>query len=390
MFSALFGNGEAEQPPQDMFTRFAIDQAKKYGEGGYGATFAALDKQDGQPCAVKLIDTRRMRIDAIRKECSILEMLQHQNVIRILAHGVGRKEKSQDHIYYIFMEAASGGELFDQVIDRGANAMPEATAKGFMVQLLAGVQCCHLAGVAHRDLKLENVLLTKDGVVKVIDFGLSHVYQKGADGSFDRSMPLTDTCGSKSYAAPEVLRGKGYDGFAADVWSLGVCLFAMLSGFFPLDEASPHDWRFGKLFEAQARGRSTVRTVYGWYKRECTHLTPHAIELMDMMLSIDPSRRLTLEQVLQHPFFMTPEQLAAMSRAQAENGAFNAFQAVDDGDAPAYRAAFVNGPAVVDDMAIDDDEPVYRSIEPEPESMPLPGLMRQQAFGRADDAFRLF
>ena len=225
-----------------MFTRFTIDQNKKYGEGGYGATFAAQDTKTGQAAAVKVIDTRRMRLEAIRKECSILEGLVHNNVITLLGHGSGRKSSGQAHLYFIFMEVASGGELFDQVIDRGANAMSEATGRKFMSQLLAGVHHCHSRGVAHRDLKLENVLLTKDGVVKVIDFGLSHIYAKGGDGEFDRSVLLKEMCGSKSYAAPEVLSGVGYDGFLADVWSLGVCLFAMLSGFFPLDEASPNDW----------------------------------------------------------------------------------------------------------------------------------------------------
>ena len=115
------------------------------------------------------------------RETSILESLEHPNVIRVLAHGSGRAEVQQGHLYFIFMEVASGGELFDQVIDNGANAMPEHKARGFMTQLLAGVAHCHKRGVAHRDLKLENVLLTSTGVVKVIDFGLSHV-PRDADG----------------------------------------------------------------------------------------------------------------------------------------------------------------------------------------------------------------
>merc|ERR1719440_1023205 len=146
--------------------------------------------------------------------------------------------------------------------------MSEAIARGFLCQLIDGVAYCHLAGVAHRDLKLENVLLTEGGVLKLIDFGLSHVYPRLADKvSIDRTKPLKDVCGSKSYAAPEVLAAKGYDGFAADIWSLGVCLFAMLSGFFPLDEASLNDWRYPKLCDAQEKKQSTVVAVYSWYRR---------------------------------------------------------------------------------------------------------------------------
>jgi len=393
--SSLFGRGESasDEENEEMFKRFTIDQAKKYGEGGYGATFAAQDTKAGVPAAVKVIDTRRMRIDAIRKECAILEGLNHANVIQQLAHGIGKKSSNQQHLYFIFMELASGGELFDQVIDRGANAMSEDTARNFMRQLLAGVEHCHSRGVAHRDLKLENVLLTRDGTVKVIDFGLSHIYAKGADGEFDRSTPLREMCGSKSYAAPEVLNGSGYDGFGADVWSLGVCLFAMLSGFFPLDEASPNDWRYGKLAEQQHKGRSTTKSVYAWYKRSCAHLTPQVVQLLDGMLAISPELRLTMPQVLAHPWIVgaqpaaAPASFARGSAGAADQGTFNMMGEVGDDEGPTYRGAFVVGPVVPEDMvydAMDDDEPVYRSLGlADVSQVPVPGLTKQKAFGDA-------
>ena len=167
-----------------LFDRFEVDTKKKYGEGGYGQTFAARDKQSGEALACKIIDTRRMKQEAIAKECKILEVLTHANVISVKAHGLGAGR--HEHLYFIFMELAGGGELFDQVIDRGANAMSEQIARNFFCQMLDGLAYCHLAGVAHRDLKLENVLLNEAGVVKLIDFGLSHVYPRGADGILDR------------------------------------------------------------------------------------------------------------------------------------------------------------------------------------------------------------
>jgi len=184
-----------------LFARFQVDMTRKYGEGGYGATYAVRDLQPTTGAladvAVKIVDTKRMRLDALRAECQILEQLEHPNVVSIFGHGHG--PAGQAHLYFIFMECASGGELFDQVIDRAPQAMPEDVAHGFFVQLLAGVAHCHARGVAHRDLKLENVLLSKAGQVKVIDFGLSHVYQRDANGQLDRSTPLKRLVGSKSY-----------------------------------------------------------------------------------------------------------------------------------------------------------------------------------------------
>merc|ERR1712190_715379 len=243
---------------------------------------------------------------------------------------------NQKNHHFIFMELANGGELFDQVIDRGATAMPEDVAKGFLRQMLAGVKHLHDRGIAHRDLKLENVLLTKEGVVKIIDFGLSHQYKCSEDGSYTKVL-LTETCGSKSYAAPEVLTGKGYEGFAADMWSLGVSLFAMLSGFFPLDEATSRDWRFPRLVDAQQRGRGTTQIVYNWYRRPTSHLSRSVIELMDAMLSIEPTRRATMQQVLQHPWIRPAKEevdstagfgLGVSGEAAADQGSYNA-QAFD-------------------------------------------------------------
>ena len=347
-----------EGASDNIFDRYEVNLKRKYGEGGYGATFAAVDKVTNEQLAVKLIDTRRMRPEAIKKECEILEVLNHPNVISVKAHSKGRGQ--HEHIYFIFMELAGGGELFDQVIDRGANAMPEPMARGFFNQILDGVAYCHVAGVAHRDLKLENVLLNAQGVVKLIDFGLSHVYPRLADKSIDRSKPLRDVCGSKSYAAPEVLAARGYDGFVADMWSVGVCLFAMLSGFFPLDEASKNDWRYPKLIEGQQSGRSTVASVYGWYKRSCGHLSREVVHLLDQLLLIDPSKRLTMDGARSHPWVLERK------IEPTDQGSYNAFDIVTD-DAPVFRGmGALPGDDHFEPMTDEDDMPVCAHLCPLP------------------------
>ena len=376
----MFGlGGSKPAKAETIFDRFSIDFSHKYGEGGYGATFAAADKQSGEKLAVKIIDTRRMKMEAIKKECHILETLAHPNIIHVKGHGLGLDKHA--HLYFIFMELASGGELFDQVIDRGANAMEEAVARGFFCQMLDGVAYCHLAGVAHRDLKLENVLLNATGQLKLIDFGLSHVYPRLADKvTIDRSKPLRDVCGSKSYAAPEVLAAKGYDGFAADMWSLGVSLFAMLSGFFPLDEASANDWRYPKLCDAQRAGRSTVHAVYAWYKRSARHLSKEVIHLLDGLLSIEANKRLSMEEVRAHAWVQGTKFGGA---GAADQGAYNAAVEVGDVDGPTYRGVGDLHTSHFEDEAMvmdEDDQPVYRSLGGgDAPSVPLPGLCRQRA-----------
>lgn len=369
---SAFGSRPAPDPHkvEDLSVRFAINFQKCYGEGGYGKTFAASDKSSRDALAVKVVDTRRMKPEAILKECHILENLKHRNIIQVTGHGLGYEGKNQ-HLYFIFMEAATGGELFDEIIDGGP--MTEQRALDCFCQLLDAITYCHIAGVAHRDLKLENVLKSQPGTsgsLKVIDFGLSHVYPRLPTGEIDRSQPLRDVCGSKSYAAPEVLAGRGYDGFQADMWSLGVCLFAMLSGFFPLDEACRSDWRFDRLLGAQRSGYSTVATIYTFYKRDWKHLSPAVIDLLDRLLQIEPTKRMGMEQAREHAW-VTGKPL----------GPKDAYD--DDGPEPVYRG-YKCGDFETEELHVDpDDEPVYRSLgsaleSPSMAAAALPGLVRQK------------
>ena len=124
---------------------------------------------------------------------------------------------------YIIMEYAPCGSLLDYV--RGRKRIGEAEARKFLYQTLAGLKFCHTNNIIHRDMKLENLLLDEDLNIKIIDFGLSAIVVPGKR--------LRVHCGSPSYAAPEIVSRRDYDGPPVDVWSLGVVLFAMTAGYLP-------------------------------------------------------------------------------------------------------------------------------------------------------------
>ena len=147
------------------------------GEGGYGKVYRGSHRTTGAPVAIKEIDTTRMRAANIVKEVATLRRLgKHDNIIDLLGYfEVGEK-------HYIVLEAVTGGELFKQVEKRGC--LPEDDARRYFAQLVSGVGHIHSCGIAHRDLKLENVLLDfTEQELKIIDFGLAHAYRPRADGN---------------------------------------------------------------------------------------------------------------------------------------------------------------------------------------------------------------
>lgn len=172
----------------------------------------------------------------------------------------------------------AGGELFKYIVDKGR--MPEDQARRFFQQMISGIDYSHRLKIVHRDLKPENILLDDDLNVKIADFGLSNEIK---DGDF-----LKTSCGSPNYAAPEVIRGSLYTGPEVDVWSSGVILYVMLCGRLPFENED-----VGRLFQQIAEG------VYFLPN----YLSHDARSLINGMLHVDPVKRLTIADIMQHPWF---------------------------------------------------------------------------------------
>lgn len=225
----------------------------------------------------KFINFVRSRRSIYREIQNMSKLKDHINVLKL--DEVLELVQDTKSTIFLILELAAGGELFDRIqIDRGTE---EDTALAYFKQLLSGVAHCHKAGVCHRDLKPENLLLADiddDSVLKIADFGLSALFTMEGDdaegngnGSNVHEMKrdeglggcgspaasaaanamrrLKSVVGSPHYVAPEILNdnGNGYDGARADVWSLGVILYAMLAGNLPFGKDLLHCMRFSKF-----------------------------------------------------------------------------------------------------------------------------------------------
>ena len=196
------------------------------------------------------------------------------------------------------LRIATGGELFDRLIDSGS--LTEKAVRPYFAALLSGVGAMHAAGVVHRDLKLENVMLCAEDprAVKIVDFGLAVDYTAG--------QLFREKVGSKSYRSPEILAGAGYEGPPADVWALGIVIFSLAAGFFPLDEARTTDWRFARLAQEQAKEVGACDAIFAMYKRACP-FTQDFKAMLDGMLTIDPKKRATVAGLSENRWLETPK-----------------------------------------------------------------------------------
>lgn len=201
------------------------DFVQTLGEGAYGEVKLAVNNETQEAVAVKIINLERnpQAAECVRKEVCCHKLLSHESIIKF--YGFRKDGKIQ----YIFLEYASGGELFDRIEpDVG---MPEVDANRFFKQLLSGVEYLHSRGVTHRDLKPENLLLDDYDVLKISDFGLATVFRYQG-----RERQLEKCCGTVPYVAPEVFTRRPYHAEPADIWSCGVILVALLAGELPWDE----------------------------------------------------------------------------------------------------------------------------------------------------------
>ncbi|RXI07197.1 hypothetical protein DVH24_026333 [Malus domestica] len=290
------------------------DFVRDIGSGNFGVARLMTDKQTKELVAVKYIE-RGSKIDEnVKREIINHRSLRHPNIIRF-------KEVilTPTHLA-IVMEYAAGGEMFERISNAGR--FSEDEARFFFQQLISGVSYCHamvskssfwlclrfmyfsigcglddlfelslslLKQVCHRDLKLENTLLDGSPAprLKICDFGYSK-------SSVLHSQPKS-TVGTPAYIAPEVLLRQEYDGKIADVWSCGVTLYVMLMGAYPFeDPAEPKDFRktIQRILSVQYSIPDTVQISH-----EC-------LELISRIFVPDPSARITIPEIKNHPWFL--------------------------------------------------------------------------------------
>lgn len=198
------------------------------GSGSYSkvkrATYIAK-RSDHRNVAIKIVDRLKAPQDYqqrfLPREIEVWRKLNHPFLLKLEDCFT-----DSDHVYMI-TEFASNGDTLRWVQEQGA--LPEHNARVWVKQIGEAIRYMHVLNIAHRDLKLENILIDKNLAVKIADFG----FVKG-----DCMSSLSETfCGSKSYAAPEILKGKAYDPMKSDIWAMGVIIYILVTGKMPFDEA---------------------------------------------------------------------------------------------------------------------------------------------------------
>ncbi|KAF7328751.1 Non-specific serine/threonine protein kinase [Mycena venus] len=292
--------------------------SKTLGAGSMGKVKLATHNITGEKLAVKILPrtTSTAPKDASKETRTLreaaLSMLLHHPYI------CGMREMIvHQHHYYMVFEYVNGGQMLDYIISHGR--LRERVARKFARQIASALDYCHRNNVVHRDLKIENILISQTGNIKIIDFGLSNLYDPVAHlGTF---------CGSLYFAAPELLNAKVYTGPEVDVWSFGVVLYVLVCGKVPFDDQSmpalhakikrglveypvwlSAEWAMGLLpvyahvvTDATATPHTkgyTTRVAYGAsVYEECKHI-------LSRMLVTNPALRAPLSEILAHPWML--------------------------------------------------------------------------------------
>lgn len=255
---------------------------KKIGKGSYATVITSQyieDENKKTNLACKIVDKTKAPKDFLDKffprELDILTKIEHPHIIQI--HSILQRGPK----VFIFMRYAENGDLLDYIKTNGA--LSENRAKIWFHQMAKALKYLHTMNVAHRDLKCENILITKRMNVKLADFGFARHCS-----DFNGQRILSHTyCGSAAYAAPEILCSAPYNPKIADIWSLGIILFIMLNSLMPFD-----DKNLKKLLNDQKNRRFKFRSKY------INSISMECQTLVRMLLEPDITKRWNLEHVL--------------------------------------------------------------------------------------------
>ena len=248
------------------------------GKGAFGKVNLSLHVLTGRLVAIKSINKSKLkdekRKEKIKMETSIMKTLSNSNnIVKIFETYETKKH------FCIVMEHVGAGNLLSYIKKRGK--LTEQIAKYIFKQIILSLQYIHSHKIIHRDIKLDNILIDLDNNIKICDFSSSRIIKEGEI--------ITEFRGTPAYMAPEIFLNKGYEGFGVDIWSAGVILYSMLGGKAP--------------FNADKITELKDLIIKGEYK-PLDNISPEARDLIKNMLEINPKKRISIEDILAHPWLI--------------------------------------------------------------------------------------
>ena len=259
------------------------------GEGAFSVVKLCYHTQEAKYYACKVVPKARLVANKLEKrfeiEIRIDQQLHHPGIVALI------EIMQDDANFYLIMEFCPNGELFQYIVDR--KKLSEDEARSLILQVMDSVNYIHKMGVSHRDLKPENILVDQNNHLKISDFGLSRFVGKNG---------MVETpCGSPCYASPECISGKPYNGKTNDVWSVGVILYAMVTGQLPWTKRNQT-----QLFEQIKQGEYTIPH---YVSKDCG-------DLLKKLMTVDSKKRITLEKAMEHPWFANANRVHIEAKPQ--------------------------------------------------------------------------
>ncbi|KAF5310536.1 hypothetical protein D9619_007841 [Psilocybe cf. subviscida] len=294
---AAAGGASAFDLPTDPKTIGPWILGECVGKGASGRVKIAKHRRTGQLAAVKILplaplvnsraslatqqaksDKQRLGID---REITMMKLMNHPNIMRIYDVYEGESE------LFLVLEYVEGGELFDFLVNRGR--LPPNEALIYFRQIIYGLNYAHTFSIIHRDLKPENILIASlsPPQLKIADWGMAAFAPP--------QLQLETSCGSPHYASPEIVNGEKYQGNATDIWSCGVILYALLTGRLPFDDKN--------VRTLLSKVKSGKYEMPSW-------IDPLAKDLLSKMLIVDVKQRITIPEILGHPWLTSQPNVA--------------------------------------------------------------------------------
>ena len=287
------------------------------GQGAFGKVNIGLNVLSGRVVAIKSFNKNKLTINSenmkkIMYETNLMQKLNHPNITKIL------EMFEDDKFILIIMEYINGGNLFSFVKKR--RKLSEKISKFLFRQIILGIKHIHSKNIVHRDIKLENILIDLNNRIKICDFGIGVILNSEDE-------LLYDQCGTPMYMAPEILLSsnkKGYKGFPVDVWSAGIALYIMLSGTLPFNIKKNKSGNLKKNIENSDNSENSDEndddislsnnnnynlqySIVHKKPKRIEKISNEARDLLQGLLNKDPNKRLTIDEILNHPWLKSEE-----------------------------------------------------------------------------------